>query len=202
MNSWVSRERSTARGLLLWVLLSAATLAVVFTSGTLPDWIGVAPFLNTAVAYLVYRNVNPIAAVQGMVSGSVQELTSEQSTGRGWIYGIATAVVGVQVLTFTMGAESLDANQWVVWPVLAVAWLVGAAGAKQRNPLKVLGTGMALLAKLTVLLLLVCIGLGVMLLGYTAVSGFFASYGMLGVIAILLLVIIFKLDQLIRKPAR
>lgn len=78
-------------------------------------------------------------------------------------------------MTLAVGDEALDANQWVVWPVLAVAALVGVAGAKQRNPIKVLGTGMALLVKLAVFLLVAGIALGVLLLGFSAVSSFFAS---------------------------
>jgi len=161
------------------------------------DWIGALPFLSAGLGYLSYRNANPVTAIRDMMSAFVAALTTEQpSTSRGWIYGIVTLSIGGAVLDATFGAARPGSDhEWTMWLAIGMAVLVGIAGARQPNPLKVLGSSITLLIRLTLFLLLAALALGVILLGYTAVS----SYGILGVIAILLALVVYKLDQLVRK---
>jgi len=84
-----------------------------------------------------------------------------------------------------------------MWPVIGAALLIGWAGASQRNPLKALGTGITLLLGILLFLALAGLALAVIVLGFATVSGFLASYGIFGVIAILLALILYKLDQLV-----
>lgn len=200
MLRWILKPESLARALLIWVVLLAAIFRYLMVNPSLlaqdsgAEWIGFAPFVAAFVAYIFYRRTNPVAAI-GDIS---RDLTGPASTGRGWLVGI---VVGLPLVALLLAAipDTVDQHQWLVWFPVGIGVVFGHAARREPNLWRVGMIGLRRTVTITAGIVGTALIVGLVIGGVVGVQAFLGSYGILGVIAVLLAVIALQLGRIVAR---
>ena len=198
---WIEKPRSLGRGLLVWLAIVVAMFALVFArpalvaAGSEATWIGFFPFVAASLGYLFYRRLNPLAAVLDIGRGFVGPVSS----GRAWAVGIAVTVVMVASSQLVLPSGFLDRHQWVVWGPIVVGALFGIAAYSEANLLRAATLGLRRTVTLGAIVFVCTLILAVVVGGLLGLQAFLNSYGILGLIVILLALIVFQLQRLITR---
>ena len=200
MFRWIKRPQSLSRGLLAWLAMVVAMFALIFArpvlvaTGSEATWIGSRPFLAAFVGYLFYRRPNPFAAVPDIGRGIVGPV----STGRAWAVGIAVTIAVVASLELVLPVGFLDRHQWVVWGPIVVGAIFGNAALQKPTSYALRHLACSEPSNWPpsfgcTLILAVVVG------GIVGLQAFLNSYGILGLIVILLASTVFQLQRLIAR---
>ncbi len=199
MFQWLKVPDSLARGLAVWVVMAIAMLTVVFSNPSLvaedqetPPWLGAMPFAAALLGYLCYRRPNPLAALLDVG----RSLARPESGLRGWFVGLTAVAIAGGGLEAILQRGALDDQPWLVWVALAVGGIVGHAAASDANLLRAVAVGLRRVMWTGLGLLGIGATVAIVLGGLLGVRAFFAGYGILGAIAVLLAIIVFQLDRL------
>ena len=198
---WIKKPQSLGRGLLAWLAIVVAMFALVFqrpnlvATGSEATWIGSLPFLAVFLGYLFYRQLNPLAAVLEIGRGFV----GPASSGRAWAVGIAVTVVMLASVELVLPAGFLDRHQWVVWGPIVVGALFGNAAYAETNFLHAATLGLRRTVKLAAIIFACALILAVVVGGFLGLQAFLNSYGIIGLIVILLALIVLQLQRLIAR---
>ena len=201
MLNWISKPDSLGRALVFWVSLIVTFLTYLFSTpallaeGSTPAWVGYTPFVLAFVAYLFYRRANPIAAIADIG----REMAQPVSTGRAWLVGIAVGVCAIALFLTVIPSATVDEHEWLVWIPIAVAAVFGFAARDEPNPFRAFVIGLRRTLQVASSLIVVAIAIGLIVGGVAGLSVFVASYGILGLIAILLGIIALQLGRIARR---
>ena len=201
MFRWAVKPNSVARGILVVITIYLGSVTLVLLPLGQPAhavinryvfYVGL--FLGLICTRLFYRRPNPIAAAVDIF----KDLGLPLSRERGWLMGIAAASLILAVCWELLPAMFLPRHGWLAWGPIIVGAIFGHASYAEPNVLRSGWLGLRRTLIATAVIACVLLVISVAVATYYGLAALLTRYGMLGIIAVLLLVIVFQLHRLSR----